>query len=52
VSALLKHETLDGQAVESAIHGTDQPTRPAETGGRVQLGVRTAAFWPTTMEER
>ena len=44
VAALLTHETLDGQAVDNAVSGPNQPTGPAETGGRVQIGVRTATF--------
>jgi hypothetical protein len=31
-------------SVGNAISGTNHPTGPAETGGRVQIGVRTAAF--------
>jgi len=52
VTALLTHETLDGEAVENAISGTNRPTGPAETGGRVQIGVRTTAAFRQAAKER
>src|SRR5581483_10221745 len=42
VTALLANETLDGQAVEDAIRGSDQDRGPAETGGRVRISLRQA----------
>jgi cell division protease FtsH len=33
VEDLVAHETVDGDAVEAALQGTDRPTGPAESGG-------------------
>ncbi|HLF41700.1 MAG TPA: ATP-dependent zinc metalloprotease FtsH [Acidimicrobiia bacterium] len=44
VTQLLTHETVDGNAVAAALTGAGQPTAPAESGGRVRVGVPTAAF--------
>jgi cell division protease FtsH len=36
VADLLEHETVDGTAVQAALDGTDGPTGPAESGGRLR----------------
>src|SRR5205823_14690766 len=33
VEDLLAHETVDGDAVQAALQGSDRPTAPAESGG-------------------
>jgi cell division protease FtsH len=40
VDDLLSHETVDGDAVQAAISGSDRPTAPAESGGPMPLGSR------------
>ena len=36
VADLLEHESVDGAAVQAAIDGTEPPTGPAESGGRLR----------------